>query len=346
MPTLKAKILENKKYKILKSEDCNYVFRKHDGLTISWGRTKEEDPAPSKYGPIIMDIEISTICKKACSFCYKGNTSKGRYMTFATFKQMFDKFPKVLTQIAFGIGDISGNPDLYKIMNYCRENEVVPNITINGDDLTDYHAYRLANICGAVAVSHYNNETCLNAVAKLKKEGLEQVNIHKLLSDETLAECNQIIDEFHIDERWKNVNAIVFLWLKPVGPRNTFSAVSMNSYKFLVSRLLANNIPFGFDSCTAPHFLEAIHGTKYYDQMKDLAEPCESTVFSYYINVDGIGFPCSFTENTSEYKGVNILKCENFINDVWNHEETKKFREGCIKSVSRLNCRKCQAFNL
>ena len=39
----------------------------------------------SKYE--ILDIEISTICNKRCSFCYKSNTDKGENMTLDTYKE-------------------------------------------------------------------------------------------------------------------------------------------------------------------------------------------------------------------------------------------------------------------
>ena len=58
-------------------------------------------------------------------------------------------------QIAFGIGSIDANPDMFPIFDYCRANGVVPNVTINGYNLTDEIATRLANTCGAVAVSFY-----------------------------------------------------------------------------------------------------------------------------------------------------------------------------------------------
>ena len=48
-----------------------------------------------------------TLCKKMCSFCYKNNTSTGSYMSFEDFKKIFDKLPRALTQIAFGIGSLN-----------------------------------------------------------------------------------------------------------------------------------------------------------------------------------------------------------------------------------------------
>ena len=41
-------------------------------------------------------------------------------MTFDEFKIIFDKMPKTLTQIAFGIMDIKTNPDFFKMMEYAN----------------------------------------------------------------------------------------------------------------------------------------------------------------------------------------------------------------------------------
>lgn len=41
-------------------------------------------------------------------------------MSLETFKALFHKLPTTVCQIAFGIGDINANPDLFKIMEYCR----------------------------------------------------------------------------------------------------------------------------------------------------------------------------------------------------------------------------------
>ena len=75
--------------------------------------------------------------------------------------------------------------------------------------------------------------------------------------------------------------------------------------------------------------------------MKQHIEPCESTLFSYYINVDGVGYPCSFCDGEEGYEGINVLECNDFVKDVWRHKETQKFRNGCI-----ISGRKCQPFNL
>jgi radical SAM protein with 4Fe4S-binding SPASM domain len=333
--------------KFLKSENYNYLFRLNDGYFTRWGRTLKDDPDYSPFGPEIMDIEISTICSRACSWCYKSNTREGTYMSFDTFQKMFSKFPKTLTQIAFGIGDIDGNPDMWKIFDHCRNNGVVPNVTINGERLTEGRAESLAKVCGAVAVSHYNKEMCYNAVKKLTDAGLKQVNIHKLFCQETYESCFELIRDMETDPRLAKMKAVVFLWLKPKGDRNVFHRIgSLEEYKRLVNFALEHNARIGFDSCSAPMFAEAIKDHPQYSIFLTMVESCESTLFSYYINTDGMGFPCSFCEGQPEFKGINILETENFLKEVWYGEEAQMFRKNIIESKDCAGCRRCWVFDL
>lgn len=346
------KIIERAQIKRLVSEEYNYIFDSITGLFCRWGRTESHDPDYSPFGPEIMDIEISTICHGLdgygpCPWCYKSNTGVGDYMTFDTFVKMFEKFPKTLTQIAFGIGDIDGNPDMYRIFDYCKDHGIVPNVTVNGARLTEYHITRLANTCGAVAVSCYEDtDVCLNAVDRLTNAGLKQVNIHSLLSEETYDRCMKLIDSATTDARLEKMKAIVFLWLKPKGKRNTFHQLTDKmKYKALVKYAFDKGVGIGFDSCSAPMFMEAIQDHEKKEELSRMVESCESTLFSYYINCNAVGFPCSFTEDEEAYKGVNILEAEDFMKDVWNHPETVKFRETNMASMCD-GCRKCVQFNL
>ena len=329
-------------FKEFKSPDYNFVFNTTNGFFARWGKTEDDDPDWSPFGPEIMDIEISTVCSRQCLWCYKSNIKYGDYMEFETFKTMFDKFPKHLTQIAFGIGDIDGNPDMWKIMDYCRDNNVIPNVTINGERMTDERYDRLVKTCGAVAVSLYDKDTCYNAVKNLTDKGMEQVNIHCLLSKLTYEKCCNVLRDRIADPRLAKLNAVVFLWLKPKGERNTLKQLdSMEKFKELIDLAVKVGGKFGFDSCTANNFLEAVKDDKNYELYKTMSEPCESTLFSYYINVDGIGYPCSFSEGEPEFSGVDVLGCEDFVRDVWNAEETKMFRTRVLS-----NCRSCPVYNL
>ena len=77
-----------------------------------------------------------------------------------------------------------------------------------------------------------------------------------------------------------------------------------------------------------------------------LAEPCESTLFSQYINVEGKAFPCSFTEGERGYEGIDVVNCNDFMTDVWYSPAAKEFREKLLNNKDCRGCRKCPQFDL
>jgi radical SAM protein with 4Fe4S-binding SPASM domain len=361
---MKHLYFENKDIKGVSSENFNFLFNKNTGFTATWGRTKEEDPKFSPVGPLILDIEISTVCngisktvdsRRPCSWCYKSNTGCGTNMSLETYKTVLNKLPKSLTQVAFGIGDIDGNPDLWDIMEYTRSKGIVPNITTNGMGVSQEIANKLANLCGAVSVSRYHiPDICYDAIDKLTKAGLKQQNIHQLLSAETYDSCFKLLDDVKNDSRLSKLNAVVFLKLKPKGDRNKYHSIeTQEQFDKLIKTAQDMGITVGMDSCTAPMMLKYAERYNQNDIIK-YVEPCESTLFSLYINVAGEAFPCSFTEGTKNWeKGISMLEIQDFLKDVWYSQKLSQWREGLIDSSSKCNrcalikyCRSCPAYDI
>jgi len=343
---MKYKIIENNSKKLVLSENYNYSFDKSDGKFCRWGKTAcdEDDPSFSPIGPEILDWEISTICNMGCKWCYKSNTSVGKNIPFDDFKKTFEKIPKSVCQIAYGIGSINAFPDLFKILNYTRDRGIIPNITINGQ-ATDEELEQLAMVCGAISVSHYSNDLCYDAITKLTELSkldsatLRQVNIHQLLASETYDDCLSVINDIKNDERLKDLNAIVFLLLKPRGNRNTFTSVTYQQFANIISYGQQKKVSLGMDSCSAPMMIKYVSENNQKDILPSI-EPCESSIFSGYFNVDCDYFPCSFSENIGEWeKGISVLNCEDFMNDVWFSEKVKKWRQNLIKSSSGCKCK-------
>jgi hypothetical protein len=272
-------------------------------------------------------------------------------MTLITFIKILKNLLNTtgnLTQIAFGVGDIDANPDLISMFKICRDVSVFPNITVNGSRLDlqfegKSYAEHIAELCGAVAVSHYGDDQCFDAVKKFTDLGMTQVNIHKILAEETIDDCLELLKKKQTDPRLANMNAIVFLLLKPKGDRNTLTPIkNMIKYRELIHYALDNSINIGFDSCGAHKFMAAISGHKDFKHLSNLCEPCESTLFSIYINVKGEMFPCSFGEGTDGWEnGIDIVKCEDFLRDVWYHPRVKEWRN---KNLS--NNRNCVFYNV
>jgi len=233
------------------------------------------------------------------------------------------------------------NEDLYNIMQYCKNNNVIANLTINGYRMKDSDYTRLAKVCGAIATSYYDKDVCFNTVKRLTDAGLKQANIHALFSNETYDQCMELIDLVQTDERLEKLNALVFLWLKPTGDRNTFTPVTdKEKYLTFITKLISSGIRYGADSCTAVNLLDCLKTNfpEYHDKVVNMIEPCESSLFSSYVNVDGIFFPCSFAEQYVE--GIDLGTVKSF-KEVWDNPITQNFRQKLL-----ANGRSCPLFNL
>lgn len=342
--------------KLLTSRNYNYLMDMKDGFFRRWGRGVIDDPKMSVFGPEIADIEISTICHgihgKPCPWCYKSNTGKGQDMSLGTFQTIFSKFPETLTQIAFGIGDLDANPDMWKIFEHCRENRVIPNVTINGDRASSEDFDKLVELCGAVAVSRYSpKDVCYDAVQELSTRGLTQTNIHMLLAKETYEDCLELIEDAKSDARLRDLNAIVFLALKERGRGVSMHSLrNLEQYKALVEKAFEEKVSIGFDSCSASLFLKSVQGHPNYEQFYEMSEPCESTLFSIYVDVEGNVWPCSFLEN-EEYEPINLLEVNDFLKQCWHSDKLNKFRKDLFDTVKCKSClvegvRECPKYEL
>ena len=332
-------LIKTKDKVILREENYNFNFDLKTGFFARWGKTADDDPEFSPYGPELADIEIATSCKgvgSVCDFCYKKNNPNGEYMSLETFKKLFSKLPPTVTQIAFGIGGLSDeeiNPDMWEIFDYCRERKVIPNVTINGANLTDAIAKKLVEKCGAVAVSYYDKETTFDAIKKLTDLGLEQVNIHFMLAKETFSKAISLMMDK--DKRLEKLNAIVFLSLKKKGrAKDRYTQLSKTKFRELVTLAINKGVPIGFDSCSAFKFMESVDNDKKYEPY---IEPCESSLFSSYFNVKGDFYPCSFMEGEADWKeGIKLEDINNFLKDLWHNKKVVDFRNKVIA------CRSCK----
>lgn len=345
----------------MRSPGYNWDMDISTGFFARYGNTYKDDPTFSPIGPEILDIEINTDCcgihGTPCSWCYKSNITTGKYMNFETFVKVVEHINpyKNLTQIALGVGNVDGNPDFVKILKWCRDNNIVPNITVNGARLHNVYegltyAQWIAKYCGAVAVSHYEDDVCFDAVKEFCDLGMTQVNIHQILSVETIDTCIDLIKKriSKEDSRLDKLNAIVFLSLKPKGCRNTLTPIGnrvSDKYKEMISLAMDNGISIGFDSCGANRYIEAIKDTKY-KEFEVFAEPCEAACFSFYVNVDGKYFPCSFCEcekngDVDWTEGIDVL-ADGFdlFSDLWYSDKVKAFRKKL-----RDGKRQCPMFN-
>ena len=162
------------------------------------------------------------------------------------------------------------------------------------------------------------------------------VNIHMLLSKETMPIVYETLNDIQVDERLKYLNAIVFLSLKRKGRGEGFHVIPQEEFENLIWRCRDMSIRFGFDSCSANKFLKTIAGTEM-EYQSIYVEKCESGRMSFYINARGEGFPCSFAEGTKGWEtGIDVINCNDFVEDVWNNPRIQNFREFSL--MNNCNC--------
>lgn len=329
------------------SPEYNYSFDTKTGLFVRWGKTLQDDPVFSPIGPEILDIEISKggDCLGKCTFCYKQNgTGKTENMTFETFKLIFDNFKSNLTQVAFGIMNLSTNPDMWRMFQYCRENGVIPNYTCHGLDTTDFSAQISKSLCGSVAVSLNNEESTFDSIQKLTNAGISQVNLHIVVWEERLHYLLNVINKIKQDKRCSKLNAVVFLTYKPKGKQQNYSNLTMKSRTILIEKCIQLGLNIGFDSCSAPMAMKIL------PEYSFMVEPCESGLFSGYINCKGYFFPCSFAEGIGHWTyGLDTKTMS--MNEIWHSKLISEWRKSllektCSNCELMQKCRHCPIFNI
>ena len=321
-----VKVIETDKYRI--------KFDLSTGREELEGINGNPDPFSLEY-PSLMDIGIMGHCSNRCEFCYQGDEQKPN-MTLDNFKRIVDESKGYVNQIALGgRGSPNEHENFKEILEYCRNNFIIPNYTTSGFNLTD-EQIEISKMCGAVAVSDYNQDYTYSAINRFIDAGIK-TNIHFLFSKKSFLKAIGILFG---DDVWggkikiEGLNAIVFLLFKPQGRGKKLENWAVDSDmlkvfchgvfdKKLASLRVVRNSKFkiGMDSCLVNKVKQTgVHLTKMEEESMDT---CEGARMSMYISPDMKMIPCSFGGDAN---GISLEGRS--IKDVWDNSDTfKKFRD-------------------
>lgn len=312
-------------------------FNPYNGHYIRTERKKTgKDPFMRSF-PALLDIGVCGGCLSSllCKIdCYQGKRpySPANDMKLEDYKKIINEGAKKgLQQVALGG---AGNPNDYiyfkEILQYTRENDIVPNYTTSGLGLSSPNqkiVWLTKEYCGAVAVSYHGED--------YTKEALEAfisakciTNIHFVLSKHTIIEAAWLLKQIK-QGKYPTPNAIVFLLYKPIGCGTKDHVLTMNDAHDIenlkeffskVHDMKDSGVQIGFDSCMTPGLLQ------FAQDFIDIrsVDTCEAGRFSAYVTPDMHLLPCSFDNQAKEY-AVDISKIS--IEDAWNSNSFRLFRE-------------------
>jgi MoaA/NifB/PqqE/SkfB family radical SAM enzyme len=312
-------------HKIYANEKYYIMFDMKSGYEVLSGVNENLDPF-SLVLPSLLDIGIKGNCPNKCDFCYQGDKQEPD-MSLKNFKKIIDQVKDHTMQVALGgRGDPETHKDFEKILKYCRDNNVVPNYTTSGQQMTTNDLKLSKQYTGAVAISYY--PTLKRHYYDITKSMIDmkiKTNLHIIF----YKPYEEDIFEFLSTGKYglnvpEGLNAIIFLLYKPAGraclkPELIPSNKSIERFLDLVLHYMKNIYPLtkikvGVDSCLSCR-MKSFESFKKLDQTS--IDICEGARMSAYISPSMKFMPCSFADE--EKYGVSL---ENeTIRDVWTNNK-------------------------
>ena len=328
---------QKKQNKFFRNEDYELFFNTSTGFEIMRGVNGKPDPFALVL-PSLLDVGIMGHCDNKCSFCYQGHDSQPN-MKLEDFKTIIDQVKHHTSQVALGgRGDPNLHENFKEIVMYALDNNVIPNYTTSGFNLTD-EQIQISKMCGAVAVSDYRSQETYSSIKRLMDADIK-TNIHLIFSNGNFSDCVKIL---HGSNPWDpsfkhtqsvvdidRLNAVIFLLFKPAGAGINTPGMRPNRYQFDVfSDLIFQpraKFKVGMDSCLANHVLQRVKP----NELQSLAvDTCEGARMSGYITPDMKMKPCSFAEKSWE---ISITDKQD-ISYIWNKSQKfKSFRQKLKKN--------------
>lgn len=328
--------VHDKKYKYRYFFDTKTGFYMRTGILDENGKDTGIDPFMASF-PHLIDVGImghcihgeSGLCKAAGIQCYQsGYSVKKPNMSVEDFSSIAKQCKNITNQLALGgRGDPNQHEEFERILQICKENNLVPNYTTSGLGMTDKQVQLTKAYCGAVAVSWYRSKYTEEAIKRLVQAGC-RTNIHYVLSKNTIMEAVERLEKNEFPEE---INAVIFLMHKPVGQGQRKNMLTLDNPLLKQFCELINDkeqkFKIGFDSCSVPMIINYCPNIA-----KITLDTCEGARYSCYISSEMYMSPCSF--DREEKYGVSLHG--KTIRQVWNSEQFEKFRNSL-----RYSCPEC-----
>ena len=296
--------------------------------------------------PALIDINITENCNLHCPHCYiNSKKQNGKNMSLDDFKHVLDQCKKAgVFQVALGGGEPTTHPRFTTFLKELRKNNIVPNITSNGKELSLKTLCALARYAGAVALSvefigpafekrrGFAWSEFVKSIKKLKKLKINLV-FQITLSKSNLSSLNQTLNQLL---KYKPYG-FLFLAYKPQGRGINFDQPTSQANKLeiaktidLVFSTLVNKVKIGFDCCLTPMLMSH----KSWPDFKGCSAGRNSLAIMPNLDV----LPCSFITDKAPRDNLR----EKALLEIWNGKNFNAFRQKLADKKEDEKCKTCQ----
>ncbi len=292
--------------------------------------------------PETVHLSITGRCNLNCPFCY-GKSKTDDLSTTEIFNLIDELSSMGVFQLAIGGGEPFLRADIFKIVDYCQQKNIVANITSNGILITDDVAQKIRNKVGQVNISY--NEA---VAAKRFKSALRILLKHNITTGVNLLVTKDILFDLAkiIKELLKyKIAKIVILRPKPCSNKKWYKENKLKKKELLELKIILDKYSKRINvDCSLTCLM---HNIPEQELRKNAVYGCVAGMRFCTIKNNGDVFPCSFF-NTQNFLAGNI-RISNF-KTIWHGSEIfEKFRKmnnkigGHCKSCGIRNyCKGCR----
>lgn len=264
--------------------------------------------------PVSIDLNISNYCEKGCPFCYQNCTREGKSADLNKIKDLLHPFMEVAININMGYNII--DTQFTSFLQYCKDNHIVVNATINQEDLLQLspHNYDI----GKMTIDRLTEISTLQDMGLINGLGISFTNINtinevkKKIKNVVIHVIAGIINTKDLDILTKEGYNILILGYKQKGRAEHNELPDMSSLKEWLKNNLGNNKNvLCFDNLAIKQL--GVKELISQEQWDNFYQGDEGTI-SMYVNGVDMTFACnSFTKETYNIGDYSIQEMFNII---------------------------------
>ena len=304
--------------------------------------------------PSKIDVEPTTKCNLNCIYCQVPGweRAKKKDLTIQEFKEILERFPLLKSVKLQGMGESFLNRDIFDMIKYCNQKDIVVHINTNGTVLDEEKIKKLfasPPTCISFSLNTPNRKTFLTLQGKdLFNKVIENIRLTVKEKRNTHASTTVrlwcVLNTYNLKEIPDLVRLAKKLNVEELSIQTRLGSYGKDELKNKNDEIRVNI----FEKQTGEILKEAeslarelginltIYTSDYYSKDK----PCSLIKSTVYISVEGEVVPCCVIGDPRIISMGSIAGEKSFLN-IWNSKKYKQLRDAINKNELPSFCKTC-----